>query len=494
MTSSLDDIRDFVRQKVKGRKIILTGDGASSFEAKIEQFRSMGAGPFLAICLKTPFNDEVDLGKDVTRIDVKLETDTITFTNENSWNDLFENPPAHIQKAVDDFDPQKQAFFTIFRFRTATHAFGRKIDAIRKPEWVQLEDKTFIDGFFAQHDIPAPSSTIVDADRDSMAQASIMMNKGDGTVWSGDATSGLSSRGNMVRWMRPDAEDADLDDFVDKFTTACESIRIAQFVEGRPCSIHGFVFDNGVAVFRPVELLVLRGEHGKFWFAGTNTYWQPSIELRVEMRSIARLVGEALHDEYNYRGAFCCDGIAGKNGYVINELNTRIGDGLGYVANALPDFPLEILQDLALAGKLDDIPDEFIGAVEDTVLAAGDAIPWSKIRVYQAGDFDQPYEMELYASFNEEDELNLEGDADLNRYTKAVVKIDDGKALESLGTVRALPGANYGMLIFDLNEESVMSGPSLAKHIGSALRRCAEEFGADTVGISTAKDVYGELD
>ena len=124
MTSSLDDIRDFVRQKVKGRKIILTGDGASSFEAKIEQFRSMGAGPFLAICLKTPFNDEVDLGKDVTRIDVKLETDTITFTNENSWNDLFENPPAHIQKAVDDFDPQKQAFFTIFRFRTATHAFG----------------------------------------------------------------------------------------------------------------------------------------------------------------------------------------------------------------------------------------------------------------------------------------------------------------------------------------------------------------------------------
>jgi hypothetical protein len=474
MTSSLDDIRDFVRQKVKGRKIILTGDGASSFEAKIEQFRSMGAGPFLAICLKTPFNDEVDLGKDVTRIDVKLETDTITFTNENSWNDLFENPPAHIQKAVDDFDPQKQAFFTIFRFRTATHAFGRKIDAIRKPEWVQLEDKTFIDGFFAQHDIPAPSSTIVDADRDSMAQASIMMNKGDGTVWSGDATSGLSSRGNMVRWMRPDAEDADLDDFVDKFTTACESIRIAQFVEGRPCSIHGFVFDNGVAVFRPVELLVLRGEHGKFWFAGTNTYWQPSIELRVEMRSIARLVGEALHDEYNYRGAFCCDGIAGKNGYVINELNTRIGDGLGYVANALPDFPLEILQDLALAGKLDDIPDEFIGAVEDTVLAAGDAIPWSKIRVYQAGDFDQEHEMELYASFNEEDELNLEGDADLNRYTKAVVKIDDGKALESLGTVRALPGANYGMLIFDLNEESVMSGPSLAKHIGSALRRCAE--------------------
>ena len=138
------------------------------------------------------------------------------------------------------------------------------------------------------------------------------------------------------------------------------------------------------------------------------------------------------------------------------------------------------------------IRDRFIGAVEDTVLAAGDAVPWAKIRVYQAGDFEKDEEMELYASFNEEDEMHLEGEADLNRYTKAVVKIDDAKALENFGKVRVLPGSNYGMIIFDLNEDTVPSGPSLAKHVGSALRRCAEEFGADTTGISTAKDVYGQ--
>ena len=188
MASSLDDIRDFVRERVQGRKVILTGDGASSFQAKIEQFRTMGAGPFLAITLKTPINDEINLGDDVTRIDVELEIDPEIFTNEASWIELFENPPEYIQKAVDDFDPDKTAFFTIFRFRTSTHAFGRKIDAARKSDWVQLEDKTFIDGFFAQHEIPAPSSTIVDAEYDSMAQASKMMNQGDGTVWSGDST------------------------------------------------------------------------------------------------------------------------------------------------------------------------------------------------------------------------------------------------------------------------------------------------------------------
>ena len=69
---------------------------------------------------------------------------------------------------------------------------------------------------------------------------------------------------------------------------------------------------------------------------------------------------------------------------------------------------------------------------------------------------------------------------------------NDAKALENFGKVRVLPGSNYGMLIFDLNEDTVPSGPSLAKHVGSALRRCAEEFGADTTDISVAQDVYGE--
>jgi hypothetical protein len=492
MAGSLDDIRDYVRDRVAGRKFIFMGDGASSFEAKIEQLRSLGAGPFLAITLKTLLNADVNLGDDVTHIEVDLEINPQNFTYEQAWNELFDNPPENIKKALDEFDPEGNAFISIFRFRTATHAFGRVIDNARKPDWVQLEDKTFIDGFFARHNIPAPRSTVVDANRSAMVKAAEMIDSGDGTVWSGDNTLGLNSRGNMVRWLRPEHDEEDEFHFVRKFSSACESVRIAQFVEGRPCSIHGFVLPEGVAVFRPVELLVLRGEHGKFWFAGTNTFWQPSIELRVEMRSIARQVGEALRHDYNYRGAFCCDGIAGRNGYVINELNTRIGDGMGYISNALPDFPFEVLQDLALAGQADDLDAELIETLEDAVQGAGDTIPWAKIRVYQAGDFDDVKTMELYSSFEEEDETYLEGEADMNRYEKAVVKIEDAKALMHFGKVTCLPGSNFGILNFELDEESVSVGPSLAKHVASALRRCAEEFGADTIGISTAQDVYGE--
>lgn len=493
MTGSLDDIRDYVRERVQGRKFIFTGDGAQSFAAKIEQLRALGAGPFLAITLKTMLNADVELGDDVTQISLELTINPENYTYEDSWNEVFANPTQEIKDALNEFDPNGEAFLTVFRFRTATHAFGRKIDACRKLDWIQLEDKTFIDGFFAQHSIPAPRSTVVDANREAMTQASELINSGDGTVWSGDNTLGLNSRGNMVRWLRPDADPEDIGHFVRKFSSACESVRIAEFVEGRPCSIHGFVLDDGVAVFRPVELLVLRGEHGKFWFAGTNTYWQPSIELRVEMRSIARQVGEALRKDYDYRGAFCCDGIAGRQGYVINELNTRIGDGLGYVSNALPDFPFEVLQDLAVSGQVDQLDTEFIETLEDAVQAAGDTIPWAKVRVYQAGDFEDIKTMELYTRYNDDGEDHLEGDADLNRYTEAVVRVEEQKDLDHFGTVTAYPGTNYGILDFHLDDD-VPTGPSLARHIASALRRCAEELGADTVGISVAKDVYGEAE
>lgn len=492
MNASLDDIREYVRERVEGRKFILTGDGASAFEAKIEQLRSLGAGPFLAITLKTLLNADVELGDDVKHIEVELKINHENFTYEDSWNELFENPTEEIIEALNEFDPDGEAFLAMFRFRTSTEAFGRPVDNVRKSEWVQLEDKTFIDGFFAQHNIPAPRSTVVDATRDAMVHASEMINSGDGTVWSGDSMLGVSSRGNMVRWLKPDHDEEDVFHFVRKFSSACESVRIAEFVEGRPCSIHGFVFPEGVAVFRPVEQLVLRGEHGKFWFAGTNTYWQPSIELRVETRSVAREVGEALRRDYNYRGAFCCDGIAGRDGFVLNELNTRISDGMGYVSNALSDFPFEVLHDLALAGEAEDLPSELISVFEDAVQGAGDTIPWAKIRVYQAGDFTEVKSMELYTSFEEEEEVHLEGDADMNRYEQTVVKTEDAKALETFGTVTCIPGANYGILNFELDPDSIGVGPSLAKHVASALRRCAEEFGADTIKISSAKDVYGE--
>jgi hypothetical protein len=54
-----------------------------------------------------------------------------------------------------------------------------------------------------------------------------------------------------------------------------------EFVEGVPCSIHGFVVDDGVAAFRPVELVTLRAPRAAR--AATAL-----LRLRDILRSLAR--------------------------------------------------------------------------------------------------------------------------------------------------------------------------------------------------------------
>ena len=47
------------------------------------------------------------------------------------------------------------------------------------------------------------------------------------------------------------------------------------FLEGVPCSIHGLVLPDGTAVFRPVELAILRGPDRRFVYGGLGTTWDP---------------------------------------------------------------------------------------------------------------------------------------------------------------------------------------------------------------------------
>ena len=48
------------------------------------------------------------------------------------------------------------------------------------------------------------------------------------------------------------------------------------FLEGIPCSIHGVVFPDGVATFRPVEMVTLRRPgSNRLHYAGAATFWDP---------------------------------------------------------------------------------------------------------------------------------------------------------------------------------------------------------------------------
>ena len=159
-----------------------------------------------------------------------------------------------------------------------------------------------------------------------------------------------------------------------QLTSRCARVRVAAFVEGIPCSVHGFVTDDGIAVFRPVELMVLRGAHApRFRFAGAGTIWDPPATDRAEIRAAAGRVGARLREQVGFRGAYTVDGILSARGWVANECNPRFGAGLQYTRAALPELGLDLLHHAVIAG---DGPDVTAAAVEDLVLSASDATRW----------------------------------------------------------------------------------------------------------------------
>jgi hypothetical protein len=128
------------------------------------------------------------------------------------------------------------------------------------------------------------------------------------------------------------------------------------------------VFDDYVAVFRPVELIVLRSPTAGLVYAGTATYWDPPAPDRLAMRATARVVGAALRDEVGFRGAFTIDGILSDDGFVATELNPRFGAGLAPIAGETTD--LLLVQRAVVAGTVLDYQPE---QLEQSVVARADA-------------------------------------------------------------------------------------------------------------------------
>jgi hypothetical protein len=123
------------------------------------------------------------------------------------------------------------------------------------------------------------------------------------------------------------------------------------FIEGVPCSIHGIVFDDHVAVVRPVEQVTLRRvSDPSFFYAGCSTFYDPPLTVRVAMGDSARRVGAVLRAGVAFRGAFTIDGIVEGDRFVPTELNPRSGAGLALMQRAHPDLPLQLLLDALVGG------------------------------------------------------------------------------------------------------------------------------------------------
>jgi hypothetical protein len=357
------------RDLIAGRSVILGGGNLAGSKPRVDAMRKFGAAKCLVVATGTgtgplPTADEAEtIVIDIAAPDMMSEMRAVEA--------VLDDPPEAVVTAIDRFDPDHDALVLLVAVGTSLAIGDRKAYGARPASWTALEDKTVGDAMFDQAGVPRPPSRVVPASFDALRDAAAELDQGAGTVWAGDAKEGFNGGGHAVRWIRDGDDGRDAAAF---FAEHCDRVRVAPFVEGISCSVHGFVTDDGVAALRPVELLNLRRPTGdRLKYAGCGTFWDPPERDRAEMRAAARRLGEHLRGAVAYRGAFTLDGILGADGFVATECNPRPGAGLGYLGRALPEFPFDVVQHLAVAGDAGWLVAE---ELEGCLLEAGDRVRW----------------------------------------------------------------------------------------------------------------------
>ena len=258
---------------------------------------------------------------------------------------LLRDLPPEAVAAVERFDPDRRGLFRTTPFVTSDEpVLGRPVTGGRPRSFLELEDKLRADAVWAAAGVDAAPYRVVPLEEDALAAATRELAGRHGAVWSGD---GFTGGGDYVRWV------LDRDDQVRArafFAPRCERVRVMPFLDGVPCSIHGFVLPDGTAVLRPVEIAVLRDHAARtFSYAGLGTGWDPPAADREQMRDVARRVGELLRTAHGFRGAFGVDGVLTADGFRPTELNPRMSAGCTLLAGVDPDF-FQLLQANLLVG------------------------------------------------------------------------------------------------------------------------------------------------
>jgi ATP-grasp domain len=361
------ELTDRCAALVSGRKVILVGGVLAGATRRVRQLRDWGAEAVLVVA------DGVGTGElptpDEASAAIVPNSDLATLSEEvASWISFASDPPSEAREAVDAFDPDGAALCLLSPFALVDRYLGRESLGGRPQSFFALEDKSLNDSLWDAAGVKRSPARVVEADPDRVGAAARDLDAGHGTVWSADASQGMNGGGDRVRWV---INDDDAQTALTMLLPVSARIRVQPFLEGVPCSIHGFVLPDGVAIFRPVELVVLRSiSPRRFIYAGISTCWDPSRHDRDEMREVARRVGQHLQREHGYRGGFSVDGVLTADGFLPTELNPRFAGGLSTIGKSVPELPLELVQMATIRGI-----DLGVGAraLEELLVPAADA-------------------------------------------------------------------------------------------------------------------------
>ena len=430
------------RSLLSGRRVILAHMPVAGAAQLVGQFRALGAERTFVVA---PFVGTGEMPDAATTDWYSLGihgADTIEVFRR--FERAMSDPPDDLVTALDAFDPDDDALVLVMPFDTTTAVAGRPAYGARRPAWVALEDKTTNDALFARAGVAcAPSEVVAAADRPALDRAAARLDRGAGTVWAGDAREGFNGGGVLVRHVTgPDSATEAAALLADR----CDRVRVAPFLDGIPCSIHGIVTTDGVAVFRPMEMVTLRTSGAAFRYAGVASFWDPPADARHEMRAAARRVGALLRDEAGFAGSYGIDGVLTGDGFRPTELNPRMGGGLSVVARAVPDVPLFPVHWIAAAGHPLGVT---AGELEATLTAAADARRGGGGWVF------------VGRAFTETSTHHVVVDDGVCRRADAAEPAD--------GEVTVGPGAEGGFVRCILDPDRTPVGPSVATRVCSVL-------------------------
>jgi hypothetical protein len=460
MTEAERYYTDLVRPLFSGRRLILIGGPVVGLAGLGRQLRNLGAErPFLLGSIvgtgPIPSPDEAEWRS----LDLQA---TNVIEEMRSYEAHLANPPEEILQALDCYDPDRSALVVgLIVLSDIREIAGRRRYAGSLPAWTALDDKVVIDAFWDSAGILRAPSEIANANGAELRAAAGRLDRGMGTVWAGDAREGANGGAVYLRWVQPEGDSAEAERF---FGSHCDRVRVMPFLEGIPCSIHGVVFPDGVAAFRPIEMITLRGE-SQLLYAGTASFWDPAPRDREEMRSIARRTGEALRTHVGYRGPFTVDGVMTETGFLPTELNARFGAGLRTMRQG-SDFPLIAILLAAQAGERLDFRSEML---EAAVVEAADQ------RRGGGGWMAVP---------KRRDETETQAIVEADRGYRATREGEQPDAFLSVG-----PGPIGGFLMFGPDPARTPIGPSLAPRAVQAFRLADELYGTGIGPVEAARPV-----
>jgi hypothetical protein len=458
----LPTLSDSLRPLFAGRKVVVTGGPLAAMTSMCRRLRELGTErPFLlATGLGT---GELPRPEEADWCVVELRAPDVIAEIRAAMR-LLRLLPGDVLAALDRWDPAREALVLSPMFNELPEIAGRRVYGPRRPEWRRLEDKVVIDALWDDLGVTRAPSEVVPAEAAALRAAAGRLDRGAGTAWAGDARQGFNGGAFCLRWVRDGEDAAEAATFL---AARCHRVRVMPFLEGVPCSIHGVVFPQGVATFRPVEMVTLRRPgSSRLRYAGAATFWDPPAADREVMRDLARRVGEGLRERVGYRGAFTVDGVLAAEGFLPTELNPRLGAGLGIMTRDLPGLPVGLLDRALIEGETlafgaADLERQVLAAADRT--RAGGA--WTVTEVAAGATRELPVAFEDGAC-------------------RPTVEGGEADGVLSFG-----PSGVGGFVRLALDPDRIAAGPPVAPLAVAAFALADERFGADIGPLEPARAV-----